>query len=175
MRLEQILPEFDKCEVHETEIAASPSEVYTAVWKMDLSQSKIIRGLFKLRGMPEGGLTLPGLIELGFNVLEDDKENEIVFGLIGSFWSGKPVMEEHDTNSFKEFTTPGNAKAAWNFLIEPMAERRVKLRTETRVKCTDKKSRFIFSLYWFIIRPFSGWIRRIMLKIIKRNAEASQT
>ena len=44
-------------------------------------------------------------------------------------------------------------------------------KTETRVYCLDEVSRKRFKLYWMLIRPFSGLIRREILQAVKRNAE----
>jgi hypothetical protein len=39
------------------------------------------------------------------------------------------------------------------------------------VKCADAKSRRFFGLYWVVIRPWSGLIRRYMLRSIREEAE----
>jgi hypothetical protein len=46
------------------------------------------------------------------------------------------------------------------------------LSTETRVLATDAAARRRFRRYWLAIRPFSGLIRRVWLRAIKRRAEA---
>ncbi len=61
------------------------------------------------------------------------------------------------------------AKAAWNFFIEELGDGRVRLTTETRVRCTSGGA--LFRLYWFFVGPFSGWVRREMLRLIKEDAE----
>ena len=47
------------------------------------------------------------------------------------------------------------------------------LATETRVLCLDTASRRRFRLYWTLIGPFSGLIRKDILRSIKRQAEFS--
>jgi hypothetical protein len=47
------------------------------------------------------------------------------------------------------------------------------LTTETRVWAADPSSRRRFRLYWLAIRPFSGLIRRLWLREIKRTAESA--
>jgi len=173
MHLDEIIPEYDKREVHQIEIGAPASVVYDAVWKLDLNQSIIVRNLMRLRGMPPDSLSMRGLIDLGFNILAEDPPRELVIGLAGRFWTSYPELPQLDEGAFKAFSEPGQGKAAWNFLIQTLGDNRVLLRTETRVLCADKKSKRIFSFYWFFIRPFSGWIRTLMLKIIKADAEAS--
>ncbi len=171
MRIDDVLPNFHKNEVHKTRIVASPETVYAACRNLDFGKSKVIRVLMWLRGLPAEALTISGLISLGFNLLEDEEPNEIVFGLAGNLWTHTPQLEEHNESSFRELSSPGYVKVAWNFLITPLDDKTVELSTESRVLCTDRKSGFFFSFYWFIIRPFSGWIRIKMLQIIKEQAE----
>jgi hypothetical protein len=45
------------------------------------------------------------------------------------------------------------------------------LGTETRVASTDESARRKFSIYWRAIGPFSGLIRKILLRQIKGAAE----
>jgi hypothetical protein len=47
------------------------------------------------------------------------------------------------------------------------------LSTETRVSAADPSARRRFRLYWLAIRPFSGLIRRVWLRAIKRRAESA--
>jgi hypothetical protein len=47
------------------------------------------------------------------------------------------------------------------------------LSTETRVACGDAASRAKFRVYWTFVRPFSGLIRIVMLRAVRRAAEAS--
>ena len=67
---------------------------------------------------------------------------------------------------------PGSGlKIAWNFKLEEKETNKIKVKTETRVQCLSKKARFWFTLYWLIVRPFSGLIRIEMLRIIKKKSE----
>ena len=45
------------------------------------------------------------------------------------------------------------------------------LETITRIQCTDESSRKKFSRYWFFIKPFSGIIRKEILKAVKAKSE----
>jgi hypothetical protein len=46
------------------------------------------------------------------------------------------------------------------------------LSTETRVLLTDARARRRFRVYWLLVRPFSGLVRRSWLRAAKRRAEA---
>ena len=43
--------------------------------------------------------------------------------------------------------------------------------TETRVQLTDEAARRAFRRYWFVVRLFSGLVRRSWLAAAKRRAE----
>jgi hypothetical protein len=80
-------------------------------------------------------------------------------------------IEKIDPDDFVAFNDPGYAKAAANFTIEPLPNGSVLLATETRILCNSDASRNLFRAYWTVIRPFSGWIRREMLRLIKHDSE----
>ena len=75
---------------------------------------------------------------------------------------------------FKGLAAPGVAKAVMSFRIEPDGEGTWLVSTETRVHATDASARRRFARYWFLIRPGSGFIRRMWLRAIKRRAEKSR-
>ena len=66
---------------------------------------------------------------------------------------------------FVDFSAPGWAKMITNFRVSAG-----ELTTETRVLLTDERSRRAFRLYWLVIRPVSGVIRRRWLAAIVRRA-----
>ena len=75
---------------------------------------------------------------------------------------------------FKGLANPGVAKAVMNFRIEEATEGACFVFTETRVHATDAAARRRFAPYWAIIRPGSGFIRRMWLRAIKHRAESMQ-
>jgi len=52
-----------------------------------------------------------------------------------------------------------------------LGENKTKVSTETRVLCVAPITKITFGLYWLMIKPFSGLIRKKMLKIIKKDSE----
>ncbi len=182
MLIEDFLPTYDVTENHQIDIKASPPQVYAAVRNLDLRNSTLIRWLFSLRGLPALlssrkksqpglGLTFDGLLQSGFVVLGETPPQEIALGLIGKFWTAAGCIQRLDAAGFMNFTTPGFAKAAWNFSLAPLPDGATKLSTETRVLCLDEASRRRFRFYWLFIRPFSGLIRREALRAVKQKAE----
>jgi hypothetical protein len=182
MLIDEFLPVYDAVERHQIDIHSSVGQIYAAARRLDLSSSKLVHWLFRLRGLPalfslrdkskQGlGLTLDDLLKSGFILLGEAPPWEIVLGLVGKFWASSGCIQRLDTAGFSSFITPGYAKAVWNFSLAPQTEGSTRLCTETRVLCLDETSRKRFRLYWVFIRPFSGLIRMEALRAIKRQAE----
>ncbi|EGH05146.1 hypothetical protein PSYAE_24927, partial [Pseudomonas amygdali pv. aesculi str. 0893_23] len=53
--------------------------------------------------------------------------------------------------------------------IHELGDGLTRLVTETRVQCLDAVALRQFRPYWYLIRPFSGLIRRRVLKAIQRK------
>ncbi len=140
--------------------------VYNAAKNFDLSKSKLIRVLFKLRGLPTARLKLQDFItDIGFTTIE---ENIPIENLIG-FWARYKIAPIHSPADFINNTLPARVKVVWNFYLTPLGATRTRLSTETRVLCLTPMSRLTFGLYWLIIKPFSGATRKKMLEIIKND------
>ena len=70
------------------------------------------------------------------------------------------------------FHTEGYAKAVWNFAIMAESERLTRVITETRIQPFGRSACWKFRAYWLIVGPFSGIIRKEILALVKRKAEA---
>ncbi len=173
MEIDRFAPKYDVAERHHTDIRAPAERVYAAVRSLELGRSPIIRALFRLRRMPEKCLTLDGLLKSGFIFLAEVPDREVVLGLVGRFWKPSGELQALDAEGFRAFDESGYAKAVWNFSLEPLAAGMTRLTTETRVICLDPTSRRAFRLYWLFVRPFSGLVRREVLRVVKRSAEES--
>ena len=149
----------------------------------DLGGSPLIKLLLSLRSLP--GFILHGchpsprnqkirlriLIESGFGVLAEEPDKEIVLGVSGKFWRPAGNLSPFNREDFDQPVPPGIERAVWNFSIKEGDNGRTILSTETRVICGDDASRRKFRTYWFFVRPFSGLIRLIMLKRVKRAVD----
>jgi hypothetical protein len=95
----------------------------------------------------------------------------IVIGLLGRFWTPRGAMSSELTaDTFRTRPPDGQALAGWNFTVHARADGFCELRTETRVWCAPDARRK-FRMYWLLVRPVSGLIRRAMLRAICRRAE----
>ena len=171
MLIDEFLPVYDFHETHDVAVGAPAARVYRAVLEADLCESWIVRTLFRLRGLPAEKVTLRTMRQMRFEILGERADREIVLGLAGRFWTPAGDLREVDAGNFRAFDEKGCAKAAWNFSLEEQGGA-TRLATETRIQCLDEASRRSFSVYWTLIAPFSGWIRREMLATIKSKAEA---
>jgi hypothetical protein len=182
MLIDSFAPNPDAVETHTITIEASREVVYRALWTADLGSSviKLLLGLRSLPGFVARGfrsfprsqkITLQTLLDSGFGVLAEEPGKEVVLGVTGRFWRPVGNLSPFNRADFDRPLPTGFAHAVWNFLVTTDASGRTVLSTETRVVCGDEASRRKFRAYWLIVRPFSGLIRRIMLRAVKRDCE----
>lgn len=161
MLIDTLLPHCDFYERHSILVRATTERAWAAVRTTDLSQSRGLRLLLRLRG-----ITKP--TALPFAVAAEDPPREVVLGIEGPFW--KPNCRPCGVTDFSTPVPANVARGAWNFFVERVDETQVCVSTETRVLCGENAKRK-FAVYWFFIRPGSGLIRRIMLRAIRSRAE----
>jgi len=179
------MPAYDVSEFHQTTVSAPIQTVYDTLRTADLGGSPIIRFLLRLRSLPaifkgagharEPKLNLDAVMKGGFVLLGENPPNEIALGLAGRFWTASGGRCSLDLEAFRTFDSPGYAKAVWNFSLVEESAGLTRLATETRVLCLDRSSRRRFRVYWTFIAPFSGLIRREVLRAIRRSAELKQS
>lgn len=184
MLLDEFLPTFHFAERHETMVQASQDAVYEAATTVDFSKSPVIRFLLWTRRLPgrlvrmdfaaKGlGFSLEDFVDAGFIKLCDDPPREYVLGAAGKFWQLTPQFLELSPEEFRSFDRPGFVKVGFNILIDEKKPGLCLLSTESRIHCLDDESRKRFRCYWALIRLFSGLIRRVMLRLIRKAAETS--
>ena len=99
-----------------------------------------------------------------------------MYGQIGQFWAfdeRAALASPHTVEEFRRFDDPRYAVAAMNVRLEALSASRTRVYTETRVRALGPSARRRFRLYWLLIRPFSGLLRRVMLNGIRAQAQAS--
>lgn len=185
-RLNYYLPVYDIFERHKTVIYSSPEKVFEAIHNFNMRKSKVINILISLRSFfhplnsnkkPDNqkSTSIGQLTERNefMFLLEEVDNQEVVMGTVGKFWRLKPTLIHLSSAAdFIDFSKSNYSKVAWNFHLESNDDGSVTLSTETRILCLGGGAIFLFRLYWAIIRPYSGWIRLEMLKLIKEQAES---
>jgi hypothetical protein len=179
------MPHYDARERHEVIVEAPASTVYSALHATDFSRIGAVRLLLAARALPSAlrrkhppgtrplrfatGVT--SLRDAGFGIVAESARTEIVLGLAGPFWRLRPQTEPLNEPAVRAGPRRGSAHALWSFEIDELHANRTRLGTETRVLTGDAASRRKLLLYWKLIRPFSGLIRILMLRRIRRVAE----
>ena len=171
MLLDNYLKRYHFKEYHEIVIDGACADVYPVLKEIDFTDSRIIYLLFWLRGFRVRSGTLRDFIKMGFILLEEKEEEEIVLGFLGGAGGFLKVSTPEFERAGEGDRKKGIVKGAWNFSTTQMPGNRTRLSTETRVLCTGRRAKVIFSIYWFFISPFSRWIRRIILRMIKRKMD----
>ncbi len=179
-KLDEFIPAYQFNEVHRIRIRAPRSRIYGSVKEVTAGEVTLFRALTWIRRFGRAGresiLNPPAdqpILEVatrtGFLLLADDPESELVLGTLVIAPGGlkRPVTPRE----FKDLAAPGVAKAVMNFRIEEEGQGTWLVSTETRVHATDTSARRRFTRYWALIRPGSGFIRRMWLRAIKRRAE----
>ena len=156
---------------HEKRVVASPRDAFRAALQLDVSDSWIVGALFRLRGLPKQAMGLQDLEQLGFVALAREEDQEIVYGLVGQPWRLSGNLQSVSAEDFSKFNDPGFAKVAWNFYVSALSDTSTLLSTKIRIRCTDPVSARRFALYWALIGPVSGLIRKVMLDSIARGPE----
>ena len=184
MLIDSFAPKPDAAETHRIVIAAPRQIVYRALWTADLGRSPVIKLLLGLRSLPgfvargchplprNQEITLQTVINSGFGVLAEEPDQELVLGVSGRFWRPTGNLSPFNRADFEKPVAGGLARAIWNFSVQESEDGRTILSTETRVVCGAGSSLRKFRAYWIIVRPFSGLIRRLMLRAVRRACEA---
>ena len=170
--LDVYLPRADAAERHEVEVRASAPAVWRALHAADLG-GPVAHVLMALRTgrLRRRGTTLADLQRGGFTRLGESTGAWVVLGLTGRFWTPAGGVVPTDPRTWAAGPPPGAAQAAWSFELWPADDGRTRLVTETRVRCADAGARRAFRAYWLVVRPFSGLLRRLMLRNVRRAAE----
>ena len=172
--LDDFLPAYEFSERHSLAIEAPAGRIDQALRTVSVADIPIARALWWVRRLgrtygdstkPFIGGALPGV------VLEDVPGEGIVLGLTGQFW--RVLGGERDpaapatAEEFLAYARPDTCKAVVDFRVGASS-----LTTETRVHVADPAARRKFRRYWFVVRPFSGLIRILLLRAARRRAEA---
>ncbi len=173
MLIDRFFPQYDFREYHERIVEGEVGRVYDIVRNFRFANSRITTLLLRWRGFSADTVTLQTVLDAGFIFLEERTNDEFVIGLAGKFWTPSGCLQRLTPEEFRNFRAKGFATAAWNFRFVPGEKGRTLVSTETRIFCHDKRSKRIFSVYWFFIRPFSGLIRREMLRSIHSTVKHS--
>jgi hypothetical protein len=195
--LDLYLPEYEVADRHHIRVAAPAETTFAAVCEMNMSQSAIVRAIFKTRelalgcaaAMAKGEFAtcsqtnsqqqetkqqkefLSEMKALGWGVLAEIPAREIVLGAVTQPWVAKPVFRAVRPEEFAAFQEPGYVKIVFTLRADPLNPSESMARTETRVATTDPVARARFRRYWALVSPGVILIRRGLLRSVKTEAE----
>lgn len=179
MKIDELLPDHDFCARYDVHIRAAPLIVYERLLSLDFNEVWVNRVLETVRtgrrvSSSGSAATLSQRLNgTGFVMLAEVPNEEIVMGIAGRFWrpDGGRCLDL-TAGDFVEFARPGYAKVAWNFGLRADVCGETVLSTETRIKCFGSAALWKFGIYWYVIYPFSGLIRKAILNRVKSDAES---
>lgn len=172
--LDDFLPAYEFSERHWLAIDAPATRIDAAFREVSIADIPVARALWWIRrlGRPYGDTAKPFVGgELPGVVLEDVPDSGIVLGLTGQFWrvlgGQRDPAQPTTAEEFLAYNRPDTCKAVVDFRVGDRS-----LSTETRVHVADPASRRTFHRYWFVVRPFSGLIRILLLRAARKGALA---
>ena len=137
-----------------------------AIHELRGDELRLMRALMGMRslGRSRGGAetVLRGFRRMGFRAIAEEPGSELVIAGIGRFWKLSGGLRRG--RGRRPLPPPSRSPAtqvAFNFHL---AEG--ELSTETRIAGTDADARRRFGMYWMLVRPGSGLIRREWLRAI---------
>ena len=179
--LDRFIPTYDVVERQAIRVAAPAEVTFAAASDMNLQDSSIIRTIFKgrellLRSKRDKAPRPVGLaaqaISRGWGVLAEVPGYEIVFGAVTQPWLANPVFRALPPEEFAAFHEPRYVKIAWNLRSYRIGESHSLASTETRAATTDLVARAKSRRYWAFLSPGIILIRKIGLRLTKREAES---
>ena len=181
--MEDWLPSWQFDEVHHIRSRASAGALLDAAAAYNPADDRLIQSALALREAPgrlASALGLGGALGqrprfglADFTPLGRQGDEALAFGLAGRFWEpGYGLQPLADPAAFLAPAPPDSARLLLGFLALPLAGQ-TRLTTLTRVFCNSESARRRLAIYWAVIRPVSGLIRRRILADVRRAAEAS--
>ena len=178
--LDRFMPVYDVVERHHVDVAAPAGITFAAACEQDLMAGPLVRAIFKAREIvlgsePDTGTRPRGLLEmtksLGWGVLADVQDREIVMGTITQPWEANVVFRSLPPDQFLAFDDPEYVKIVWTLRADAIGSSASIFRTETRAVATDATARAKFRRYWSFLSPGIILIRWASLHPLKAEAE----
>ena len=178
--LDDIMPEYQFFERHSARVHARPEQAMQAVRQSTFGDMKSLVTLLKIRGaalrtpfhdtgdFSQDKLVLDAFSASGY--LVGGSEHEIVMFGVGNVRAIRRP-EVRTLQEFADYREQGAAKMAFDFNVEEAGEGWCTISTETRLVVQDDFSRGP-AIYWRLIVPGSGLLRRQWLEGIKKRAES---
>ena len=178
--LDSFMPRYDVIERHHISVNAPAALTFAAAKEQALLDLPLVRLIFKTRELalgadlpdrPQPRGLLAAVRELGWGVLAERPDREIVMGAVTRPWEANVTFRAIPPADFTSFSEPGFVKIAWTLRADPTSARTSVFRTETRAIGTDPYACGRFRRYWAFASPGIWLIRRLSLGPLKSAAE----
>ena len=178
--LDRFMPAYEVVERHRVRVRASAPITLAAAREQDLLASPVIRAIFRARAVALGSRPderarprplIPQMLSLGWGILMDVPDREIVMGAVTKPWEPNPRFHAIGPERFAEFNDPEYVKIVWSLRADPLGTDESMFRTETRAVATDDFGRLKFRRYWALVSPGVALIRQASLAPLKADAE----
>jgi hypothetical protein len=178
--LNTFLPAYDIVERHHIHVGAPAEVTLAAAGEIDLLDSPGARAIFRGRELmlgsdPDTAVRPRGLLaltrSLGWGVLADVPDRQIVMGAVTRPWEANVVFRALPPAEFAAFSEPGFVKIAWTLRADAIDATHSVFHTETRAVATDAVARAKFRRYWAFLSPGIILVRWLTLKPLQREAE----
>jgi len=177
--LDRFMPSYDVVERHRIAVGASARVTLAAAKSTPVLQIPAVRAIFRARevilGAVPGELRPRGLLEetraLGWGILEDIPDREVVVGAATRPWEANVTFRSLAPETFAAFDEPGYVKIAWTLRADRVDDNSCVFMTETRAVATDREARRRFRRYWAFLSPGISLIRWLALEPVKAEAE----
>lgn len=175
--LDWCMPHYEVRTRHRMRVAAPASATLAAARQIDLLHSPVALALIRARELilgarPDRRPRPRGLLaeaqSLGWGVLAERPDREIVMGAVTQPWKANVVFRTLPAEAFRAFDEPGWVKIAWTLRAEPTGPSSSVFSTETRVVTTDAGARARFRRYWALFSPGMLLIRWAALRALGR-------
>ena len=178
--LDRFMPVYDVVERHHIHVDAPARLTLAVAREIDLSNSPIIRAIFKGRELilgatPDARPRPRGLLaevqSLGWVVLAEVADHEVVVGAVTRPWEANVTFRSIPAADFAAFSEPDYVKIVWTLRADTTGASSSMFSTETRAVATDAAARSKFRPYWAFLSPGIFLIRQAMLRPVKTQAE----
>ena len=174
------MPVYDVVERQHIAVDAPPGVTLEVARTLELDTVPLARAIFRARELllgsarhnaPQPAGLIDQLRALGWGVLAEEPEAEIVLGAVTRPWEPNPTFFPVAPEHFAQFNGAGLVKIAWTLRAIPVEAGASVFRTETRALATDEQARARFRTYWSFLSLGIRLIRLATLEPIKRSAE----
>ncbi len=195
--IDTVMPVFDATRVERVPCAAPAQRAYAVLRGHDMlslhtplmDAAMAVRGLpDRLRGVEPAQVTSGMTVGALFDAPRDESladavgpwlglaerpGEELVFGVVGRFWTPSIEWRRVDVEAFSDFDEPGWGSIAASLGVADVAAGTCVLTYEARTRCHDERSRRSFLRYWRLVSPFVGHIQRAFLLAAREHVTTS--